>query len=95
MIRVKCISNDNGRHERLEPGKWYHARIYEYSWEFRPEYVVHGLGKKEHPLDSDSGVYARALFVTEQEHRESQLARIIPGEDLPITPTSRYYIKNN
>lgn len=89
MIRVKCISNGGGLHERLEPGKWYSADAYE-----PVQYVVHGLGKKEHPLDSDSGVYARALFVTEQEHRESQLARIIPGEDLPITPTSRYYTKN-
>lgn len=87
MIRVQCISNNSGFHERLEVGEWYDAEEYESRKDankyralqhtHRPSYIIHGLGKKEHPLDADYGVYDKSLFRTLQDKRESQLNKIL------------------
>ena len=86
MIRVQCISNNSGFHERLEVGEWYDAEEYESRKDANKyrsakilnySYIIHGLGKKEHPLDADYGVYDKSLFRTLQDKRESQLNKIL------------------
>lgn len=89
MIRVQCISNNSGFHERLEVGEWYDAEEYESRKDANKylaaqrygnnkySYIIHGLGKKEHPLDADYGVYDKSLFITLQDKRDSQLDKIL------------------
>lgn len=80
MIKVQCISNNMGFYERLEIGKWYNVETFDIENDrgfSEDEYIVYGLGKKEHPLDSDSGVYNKKLFRTLDEKREFILNNIL------------------
>ena len=74
MIKVQCISTNSGFHERLEVGNWYNAEEYPSGF---PYYIIYGLGKKEHPLDDDYGLYDKSLFRTLQDKRDSQLDKIL------------------
>ena len=74
MIKVQCISTNSGFHARLEVGKWYNAEEYPSGF---PYNIIYGLGKKEHPLDADYGLYDKSLFRTLQDKRDSQLNKIL------------------
>ena len=73
-IKVQCISNKCGYHQRLERGKWYDAEEYQSG---SVSYIIRGLGKKEHPLEQDYGVYDKSLFRTLDEKREHRLNKIL------------------
>jgi hypothetical protein len=78
MIKVQCISTNSGFHARLEVGKWYDVEEYESRKDANKySYIIHGLGKKEHPLDADYGLYDKSLFRTLQDKRDSQLDKIL------------------
>ena len=78
MIKVQCISTielpDSGFHDRLEIGMWYDAEEWDGN---KNSYIIHGLGKKEHPLDADYGLYDKSLFRTLQDKRDSLLDKIL------------------
>ena len=76
-MKVQCISNNSGFHERLEIGMWYDAEEYESRRDGnKKSYIIHGLGKKENPLDADYGLYDKSLFRTLQDKREQQLNKL-------------------
>lgn len=77
LVRVQCISNKSGFHERLEIGKWYEAEEY-YNRRngLVEDYIIYGLGKITHPLDSESGVYEKSLFRTVDERRDDRLNKL-------------------
>ena len=77
-VKVQCISTKYGFHERLEIGKWYEAEVYtSRRTGLVEDYIIHGLGKKEHPLDADSGVYDKSLFITVEEYRDRKISKIL------------------
>jgi len=76
-IKVKCISNNSGFHQRLERGKWYEVEEYCSISGNTDKYIVHGLGNKEHHLDADYGVYDKSLFLTLEECRDRKINKIL------------------
>ncbi len=77
-MKVKCISTKSGFHQRLERGKWYDAEEYESRGDGNKDnYIIRGLGNKQHKLDMDYGVYDKSLFITLEEHRDKKINKIL------------------
>jgi hypothetical protein len=68
--KLVCISNENGKFERLEINKEYEC-INSYD-----EYLVLNIGNKKSYLDANYGIYSKKLFKTRQEIREEFLNQI-------------------
>jgi hypothetical protein len=72
MKKVICISNDNGRYERLELNKEYQCIDY-YNDGDNNNYIVFNLGMKISYLDAEYGIYPKRLFKKIEEIREEKI----------------------
>ncbi len=75
-MKVQCISNNSEFHQRLEIGKWYRVEEFNSRSGRTDQYIVYGLGKKEHFLDTPYGVYDKSLFITVEEKRNKKLGEL-------------------
>jgi hypothetical protein len=72
-MKVQCISNNSGFHQRLEIGKWYQVEESAFLDDSGNTvyYIVQGLGKND-----EYGVYDKSLFITVEEVRNKKLGQL-------------------
>ena len=85
MIKVQCISNRSGFHQKLNIGEWYDVDEYISSDGESDTYIVNKLSTGNvNSYKSDSkfhmalfGLYDKSLFITLQDKRDSLLDKIL------------------
>jgi hypothetical protein len=85
MIKVQCISNRSGFHQKLNIGEWYDVEEYISSDGKSDTYIVNKLSagkpKSDVPISvfhmTLFGLYDKSLFRTLQDKRDSQLNKIL------------------
>ena len=85
MIKVQCISNRSGFHQKLNVGEWDNVDEYLSSDGKSDTYIVNKLSAGKPKSDATIskfhmdlfGLYDKSLFITLQDKRDSQLDKIL------------------
>ena len=85
MIKVQCISNRSGFHQKLNIGEWYDVEEYISSDGKSDTYIVNKLSAGKPKSDATIsafhmalfGLYDKSLFMTLQDKRDSLLDKIL------------------
>jgi len=72
MKKVICVSDENGKYERLELNKEYQCIDY-YNDGDNGSHIVFNLGNKISYWDAEYGIYPKRLFKTIDEIRDKKL----------------------